>query len=207
MQFKMMMDAKKRIFLGKINAFHTEPQGRKSYITSEPEQHQLIQDIESAITELFYRPPKLNLPYIQSIIDAIISYVSHNTARFTKILATCREAEFTDFDSMASTYYTCTLEKSSVPEMAQRASRSRHLPRVMQNLHANSKTWPRYESRGIHEAATEHAKSVYEEELQEVTRGLDERMQSGQFVNSTRAQKESWRVGKGPGDGTADIIA
>ncbi|KAH4047464.1 hypothetical protein HBH70_147300 [Parastagonospora nodorum] len=104
--------------------------------------------------------------------------VSHNTARFTKILATCREAEFTDFDSMASTYYTCTLEKSSVPEMAQRASRSRHLPRVMQNLHANSKTWPRYESRGIHEAATEHAKSVYEEELQEVTRGLDERMQA-----------------------------
>jgi hypothetical protein len=102
--------------------------------------------------------------------------VSHNTARFTKILAACREADFTDFDSMASTYYTCTLEKSSVPEMAQRASRSRRLPRVMQSLHANSKTWPRYESRDIHEAATEHAKSVYEEELQEVTRGLDESM-------------------------------
>jgi hypothetical protein len=104
--------------------------------------------------------------------------VSRNTARFTKILSACREAEFPDFDSMASTYYTCTLEKSSVPEMAQRASRSRRLPRVMRNLHASSKTWPRYESRGIHEAATEHAKSVYEEELQEVTRHLDQRMQA-----------------------------
>jgi hypothetical protein len=104
--------------------------------------------------------------------------VSHNTARFTKILAACREAEFADFDSMASTYYTCTLEKSSVPEMAQRASRSRRLPRVMKSLHASSKAWPRHESRGIHEAATEHAKSVYEEELQEVTRHLDQRMQA-----------------------------
>lgn len=62
--------------------------------------------------------------------------------------------------------------------MAQRASRSRRLPRVMHNLHANSKTWPRYESRGIHEAATEHAKSVYEEELQDVTGNLDQRMQA-----------------------------
>ncbi|KAF2820860.1 hypothetical protein CC86DRAFT_459454 [Ophiobolus disseminans] len=103
--------------------------------------------------------------------------VSHNTARFTKVLGACREAEFPDFDTMASTYYTCTLEKSSVPEMAQRASRSRRLPRVMKSLHASSKTWPRYESRGVHEAATEHAKSVYDEELQEVTRHLDQRMQ------------------------------
>jgi hypothetical protein len=110
--------------------------------------------------------------------DTYNNSASHNTARFTTILSACREAEFADFDSMAATYYTCTLEKSSVPEMAQRASRSRRLPRFMNSLHASSKTWPRYESRGIHEAATEHAKSVYEEELQEVTRHLDQRMQA-----------------------------
>ncbi|ORY13582.1 hypothetical protein BCR34DRAFT_648615 [Clohesyomyces aquaticus] len=98
---------------------------------------------------------------------------TRNTSRFNGILSTVREAGFADFDSMVSTYYTCSFTKSSVPEMAQRASRSRRLPRLVQNLHASSKAWPRWEARGFRNAATENAKIVYEEEITRVARHLD----------------------------------
>jgi hypothetical protein len=98
---------------------------------------------------------------------------TRNTTRFNAILAAVRDAGFADFDSMVSTYYTTTFSKSSVPDMAQRASRSRRLPRLMQNLHASSKTWARWEARGFRDSVTACAAHVYVDEMRRVAEHLE----------------------------------
>jgi hypothetical protein len=80
--------------------------------------------------------------------------------------------------------------------MAQRASRARRLPRVMKSLHASSKHWPRYESRGIHEATTEHAKSVYEEELHKVSQNLDQSMEQQNLSALDELRKNNGEMDK-----------
>ncbi|KAF2268090.1 hypothetical protein CC78DRAFT_590306, partial [Lojkania enalia] len=95
---------------------------------------------------------------------------ARNTDRFTKLLSAVRVAGFADFDSMVSTYYTCTFEKGSMSDMAQRASRSRRLGRLLQNLHASSCTWSRWEAKGFQASSVENAKAILLNEMKKVSR-------------------------------------
>jgi hypothetical protein len=74
------------------------------------------------------------------------------TQRLGIVFEAMRNAGFQDFDTMAVAYYTAHLEKSSVPAMLQCASRSRRLKPMLQELQENSRKWPRWESRGLHES-------------------------------------------------------
>lgn len=58
---------------------------------------------------------------------------------------------------MVAAYYTASFEKSSVPAMAQRASRSRRLVKTLREIHESSERWPRWEARGFRESAMESA--------------------------------------------------
>lgn len=58
---------------------------------------------------------------------------------------------------MVAAYYTASFEKSSVPAMAQRASRSRRLAKTLREMHESSERWPRGEARGFKESAMESA--------------------------------------------------
>lgn len=58
---------------------------------------------------------------------------------------------------MVAEYYTTSFEKSSVPAMAQRASRGRRLGKVLKDVHESSNLWPRWEARGFRESAMESA--------------------------------------------------
>ena len=97
-----------------------------------------------------------------SPIDPLPQVVSDtNTAditrRFGNMLEAMRMAGFHDFDGMAAAYYTAQFEKGSIPAMVQRASRSRRLKSMLQELQESSDQWPRWESRGFHECVSEAA--------------------------------------------------
>jgi hypothetical protein len=70
-----------------------------------------------------------------------------------------QEAGFSDMDSMIAAYYSCSFEKSSWPDMAQKASRTRRLSKLLVELHETSDSWPKWQSRmfreGIMECASE----------------------------------------------------
>lgn len=80
-----------------------------------------------------------------------------DTTRFNTILEAVRAAGFPEFDSMVTAYYTTAFEKSSIPDMAQRASRGRRLTKVVKDVHESSKRWPRWEARGFRESTMESA--------------------------------------------------
>ena len=80
-----------------------------------------------------------------------------DTTRFKTILEAVNASGFPDFDSMVTAYYTASFEKSSVPAMAQRASRSRRLAKTLREMHESSEQWPRWEARGFRESAMESA--------------------------------------------------
>ena len=79
------------------------------------------------------------------------------TRRFGSMLEAMRMAGFHDFDGMAAAYYTAQFEEGSIPAMVQRASRSRRLKSMLQELQESSDQWPRWESRGFHECVSEAA--------------------------------------------------
>ncbi|KAF2019151.1 hypothetical protein BU24DRAFT_418760 [Aaosphaeria arxii CBS 175.79] len=101
--------------------------------------------------------------------------IAHNTKRFTKVLSACREAGFADLDTLMATYYGCTFETGSVADMAQRASRSRRLPLLIDKLHSSSSSWPRWEACGFRDATTDKAKKVYETEIQTLIQNVEQR--------------------------------
>jgi len=84
---------------------------------------------------------------------------SRNTRRLTPILEAVQEAGFPDIDSMIAAYYSSSFEKNSFPDMAQKASRSRRLSKLLVELHEISDSWPKWQSRmfreGIMECASE----------------------------------------------------
>ena len=80
-----------------------------------------------------------------------------NTTRFKSILEAVNASGFPDFDCMVAAYYTASFEKSSVPAMAQRASRSRRLAKMLREMHESSERWPSWEARGFRESALESA--------------------------------------------------
>ncbi|KAL8900610.1 MAG: hypothetical protein Q9207_005615 [Kuettlingeria erythrocarpa] len=82
---------------------------------------------------------------------------TNSTSRFNDILEAVRAAGFPDFDRMVTAYYTTSFEKSSIPDMAQRASRGRRLAKVIKDVHESSNRWPRWEARGFRESTMESA--------------------------------------------------
>lgn len=82
---------------------------------------------------------------------------SRNTRRLIPILEAIQEAEFPDIDSMILAYYSCSFEKSSWPDMAQRASRARRLSKLLVELHDISDNWPKWQSRMFREGVMECA--------------------------------------------------
>ena len=62
---------------------------------------------------------------------------------------------------MVAAYYTSSFEKSSVPAMAQRASRSRRLAKMLREMHESSERWPSWEARGFRESALESARKSH----------------------------------------------
>lgn len=86
--------------------------------------------------------------------------VANDTSRFKTILEAVKAVGFADFDCMAAAYYTATFERSSVPAMAQRASRARRLAKMLKDVHESSKQWPRWEARGFRESAIESASKL-----------------------------------------------
>ncbi|KAL8764129.1 MAG: hypothetical protein Q9184_000271 [Pyrenodesmia sp. 2 TL-2023] len=96
-----------------------------------------------------------------------------STARFNTILEAVRAAGFPDFDHMVTAYYTTSFEKSSIPDMAQRASRGRRLAKVVKDVHESSKRWPRWEARGFRESTMENAKAICVNEIEKVAQHLD----------------------------------
>jgi hypothetical protein len=83
--------------------------------------------------------------------------VSRNTRRLTPILEAVQEAGFPDIDSMIAAYYSSQFEKSSWPDMAQRASRARRLSKLLVELHEISDGWPKWQSRMFREGVMECA--------------------------------------------------
>jgi hypothetical protein len=85
---------------------------------------------------------------------------SRNTRRLTPILEAVQEAGFPD---MVAAYYSSSFEKNSFPDMAQKASRSRRLSKLLVELHEISDSWPKWQSRmfreGIMECASESTTS------------------------------------------------
>ncbi len=88
------------------------------------------------------------------------SAATTNTSRFKTILEVVKAAGFPDFDRMVAAYYTASFEKSSVPAMAQRASRGRRLAKMLKDVHESSNRWPRWEARGFRESAMESASKL-----------------------------------------------
>lgn len=80
-----------------------------------------------------------------------------NTTRFKSILEAVNASGFPDFDCMVTAYYTASFEKSSLPAMSQRASRSRRLAKMLREMHESSERWPSWEARGLRESVLESA--------------------------------------------------
>lgn len=66
-----------------------------------------------------------------------------------------RKAGFQDFDQAVVSYYTAQFKNNSLAAISQRASRSRRLRTVLQELQECSSQWPRRESRGLYEGLVE----------------------------------------------------
>ncbi|KAI4188224.1 MAG: hypothetical protein LQ348_003962, partial [Seirophora lacunosa] len=96
-----------------------------------------------------------------------------DTTRFNTILEAVRAAGFPEFDSMVTAYYTTAFEKSSIPDMAQRASRGRRLAKVVKDVHESSNRWPRWEARGFRESTMESAKAICVDEIEKVAQHLE----------------------------------
>jgi hypothetical protein len=86
----------------------------------------------------------------QSLLDPTNS--PDMTKRISEVLSAVKVQGFTDFDSVAVAYYTTQFERGSMPAMAQRASRSRRLETLIQQLQESSKGWPKRETQRFHES-------------------------------------------------------
>lgn len=78
-----------------------------------------------------------------------------NTRRFGALLESISGAGFHNLDEMVLEYYSARFEPGSLPAMAQCASRSRRIKTTVQNLYEDSRQWPRWESRGLHESVSQ----------------------------------------------------
>ncbi|KAI1503275.1 hypothetical protein F5X99DRAFT_376509 [Biscogniauxia marginata] len=108
-------------------------------------------------------------PDPSSVMDAeAASCAATNTARFKSILEIVRNFGFQDFDSMVTAYYTAQFQKNSIADMSQRASRSRRLHRVLQDLRESSNRWTKWESRGFREGVMESARDICVGEMERV---------------------------------------
>ena len=84
-----------------------------------------------------------------------------DTTRFKSILEAVNASGFPDFDCMVAAYYTASFEKSSVPAMSQRASRSRRLAKMLREMHESSERWPSWEAKGFRESSMESASTSH----------------------------------------------
>ncbi|CAF9937626.1 hypothetical protein IMSHALPRED_000483 [Imshaugia aleurites] len=96
-----------------------------------------------------------------------------DTTRFKTLLEAVNASGFLDFDCMVAAYYTASFEKSSVPAMAQRASRSRRLVKTLREIHESSERWPRWEARGFRESAMESARAICVDEIEKLAQHLN----------------------------------
>ncbi|KAI5917072.1 hypothetical protein F4810DRAFT_705198 [Camillea tinctor] len=119
-----------------------------------------------------YTPDDVYCSPDPAMIDPeIANSTATNTARFKSLLEIVRSFGFQDFDSMVTTYYTAKFQKNSIPDMSQRASRSRRLHRLLQDLHESSNRWPKWESRGLREGVMESARDICVNEIERVAQG------------------------------------
>lgn len=78
-----------------------------------------------------------------------------NTRRFGALLEAISGTGFHSLDEMVLEYYSARFEAGSLPAMAQSASRSRRIKAMVQGLQEDSRQWPRWESRGLHESVSQ----------------------------------------------------
>lgn len=90
---------------------------------------------------------------------------SESETKIRTVMDAVRRAGFQDFEQMVVVYYTSRFEKGSVCAMQQGVSRSRHLKSMLNRLQQSSSQWPRWESRGLHEAIAGVAALVCSNEL------------------------------------------
>ncbi|KAI0596213.1 hypothetical protein F4775DRAFT_318524 [Biscogniauxia sp. FL1348] len=119
-----------------------------------------------------YTPEDVDCSPDPAMMDPeIANSTATNTVRFKALLDIVRNFGFQDFDSMVSAYYTAQFQRNSVPDMSQRASRSRRLHRLLQDLHESSKRWTKWESRGLREGVMESARDICVNEIERVAQG------------------------------------
>ncbi|KAI1493693.1 hypothetical protein F5X96DRAFT_620252 [Biscogniauxia mediterranea] len=126
----------------------------------------------TAIATPPYTPEDVDYSPDPAMIDPeIASGTAANTVRFKALLDIVRNFGFQDFDSMVTAYYTAQFQKNSIPDMSQRASRSRRLHRLLQDLHESSNRWTKWESRGLREGVMESARDICVNEIESVAQG------------------------------------
>ncbi|KAI1344557.1 hypothetical protein F5Y15DRAFT_366940 [Xylariaceae sp. FL0016] len=103
-----------------------------------------------------------------SLADMDATSAATNTARFNAMIEYVRNAGFADMDAMVSAYYTSQFQKNSVADMSQKASRGRRLQGMMQELHAGSNQWSKWEARGFRESVMECAREICVHEMEKV---------------------------------------
>lgn len=97
------------------------------------------------------------------------THSSESETQIRTVMDAVRRAGFQDFEQMVVVYYTSQFERGSVCAMQQSVSRSRHLKSMLDRLQQSSSQWPRWESRGLHEAISGAAASVCSNELNSVS--------------------------------------
>ncbi|MDI1491552.1 MAG: hypothetical protein OHK93_002761 [Ramalina farinacea] len=123
-----------------------------------------------------------------------------DTTRFKTILEAVNASGFPDFDCMVTAYYTASFEKSSVPAMAQRASRNRRLAKTLRDMHESSEQWPRWEARGFRESAMESARAICVDEIEKLAQHLNRTRSSGPETSASPSMIHGLGIATSPQD-------
>ena len=87
----------------------------------------------------------------------------------TSILEAAKLQGFGSFDDMVSAYYTGLFEVGSQLQIAQKLSRNRRIPEILQAIRDSARKWTRWEANGYEDEIIRSAEAVLVDEFDRAT--------------------------------------
>lgn len=90
--------------------------------------------------------------------------------RLSRVIRCARSAGFDSLDAVLATYYTARFDERGACATAQRLSRIRRLPELLEKLRAGAEAWPRWEARVYRDEVVKSAERVLAAEARDLRR-------------------------------------
>lgn len=177
--------------MGPCDVHQSHPQPQHPVVSSRKKVPRSSQREQPSIDSLAFAYPVHPSPNQESVgLLSPPAASSNDTTRMNFVLGAVKMAGFETLDAMLTSFYTTRFEKHSDAEVAQRASRSRHLSRTLAALFESSRSWTMWESRSYHQEILRESERLYAAEFAQLLndddgRDVDKGANDGLLTGST----------------------